>query len=274
MECPNIFLNFRQTLVPQEAPTSLAEVAPLAGPVAVEVANLLDNEEVGRLPVAQRGRYVADRMVGATVAQWSKGAFRRDGKNPTPRDVLATVESAVNGSPDAVTWQQKIGGITRSGGVRVAAALMAQDARTGSILSSIGNAVHEEDHDVTLRSPAQLEGYLYGMSDGEFQPWQAPILKEVRRYVDSTDDQPTARWQHGVATSLRGADNEYIRENQKAWDEAASQAREAGVDMDMIVRSADAIRAGREQEHSATSRVAQQIGMIAVPQPTFDHMFH
>lgn len=239
------------------------------GPVAAAARDLLESGEIAqRLPEPrEQGQYITDRVIGDVVAAEQQGAFVGKPES-TAEAVLRGVQLLHGTSLDPEDFMSKVGQITQARGVRGAVALLADDDRTAGFLATAAAAIEKDEQGrVTLTSLGQVEGYLYGMADGGPRSWQQPIIAELARYATAPDDQKQARWRD-ENSRLLGADNRYIRGEQQAWDEAVRAAREDGVDMSLVVRSAEQIRAER---HDPQTLGAAAVGSV-VPRPNFDRL--
>lgn len=244
----------------------LSEIASKAGPTAESTRQLLEDETVRQLPPNNQGSYIVDRFVGNVAAAWSRGKLSSD---QTAVEVLHGVASAVSNSPDLASWKQNIGTVVRADGIRVAVELMTKDRRTGTFLERIDNAIAETPQGPALRTVAQLEGYVYGLSGNEYRGWHDTVLNEVNRYIQLDYDRPNAHWDNETAKNLLSSDVPSIRTAQRAWDQAMTEAAKDGMDVGLLARSAEMIRTNRH--------IAGGIGhgaiRAAAPQPNYDTFF-
>ena len=254
---------------PVTYPNGYQEQLMASGPLAETTLLLGSDPRVLELPANQQGAFIVDRFIGGVVAEQQRGTF--DGKTrerngqaiplTNAREVLTAVDNAGNISDARPQWQDNLPYITRAGGLRAATDALLSDDRIGPMVGTMRDRLPiDSEGRPVLDNIHQLEGYLYGISGNQAATWQATILGRVSDYAQRSAATPqvrqSANWHLDVRGDLLSSNSAIIRASQQEWDAAAAQAQQAGVDMDMIVRTA---------EHMADdARVARSAGGMAV----------
>lgn len=248
-----------------QTPANLARDPRLKGALYENVANLMADERLNGLPGEERGKVIVDRFVGQLVA--SGGVKTSEGLR-SPTDVLTDIRSALITSHDEETWNKSLMTFTRTDGLRFSVSEFGKDIdTTGWLAHNQGDLLKvDEKGATTLTSLHQLEGYVYAATERD-EPWKKTILSEVQQYAQSKN--MPGRWETGVRRELLSSDVPLVRQSQQRWESDAREAREAGVDMDVIARTANELRArvaiGGQIAHIAIENIA--------PEANYDQLF-
>ena len=208
---------------------------------------LLADQEILKLPPEEQGRVILDRFIGGVVRQ---GETTGTGAKYAAADVFQLMDAvSAEGAP-------ALQAITRTEGLRDSVAKLAQDERTAILFGSISSRVKSEkggtgDGELTLTSAAQIEGYLLqNETPTSYKPvgvgmgmpgetWVPVIMDRVQNMADST----YATWMTDAqARDLTTSSSDYIRHSGNDWRMAKTSATEAGVDMELVKRSAEELQ--------------------------------
>lgn len=231
----------------QEAkPVDFAELA----------TSLLENEQVKELPESEQGLYIVDQLLGRIVAA---GPVESAVGEKAPLDLIRDMQDyALMATHRGHETARKL--VTRKNGMRGMVDAMSLDGRVGSLWSGLESRVTGGGYgnEVTaLSSIPMIDGYLDGINDASTQivgaGWKDALLDEVEVYANG-DERP--RWN---ADNLLGSDVESVRKKQLEWKRSVDDAKRAGVDMNMVIRSADRLRTHRRAGEDLGRRV---VGMI------------
>ena len=242
-----------------QAPANLARDPRLTGALYENIADLMADERLNGLPSEERGKVIVDRFVGQLVAN---GGVKTSEGLRSPADVLVDFRSAVNTWEDKETWNKTIMTFTRTDGLRFAVSEFRKDSDTNKWLTqNQGDFLKvDEKGATTLTSLHQLEGYVYAATEQD-EPWKKTILSEVQQYAQNKN--MPGRWETGVRRELLSSDVPLVRQSQQSWERDAREAREAGIDMDVIARTANELRArvaiGGQIAHIAIENIAPEV---------------
>ncbi len=203
---------------------------------------LLESEDVKALPESEQGAFIMDHLLGRIV---SAGPIESSKGQKTPLDLVRDMQ-------DYATFATQRGHdvartlITRQNGMRGMVDALSQDERVGSLWSDLENRIvgGYGSEVIAMSSPAMVGGYLDGKEDTNTKivgaGWNQAIASEVNAYAMSGE---RPRWNNDV---LLGSVNEDERKGQLKWMRYVDDAKTAGVDMNLVIRSADRLRIRRK----------------------------
>jgi hypothetical protein len=254
---------------PENLPTQNPAAANLSQPpaevgLAATVGDLLRSEEVHKLPEADQGAFVVDRFIGHMAALGKVEGSDGQGKD-TPQ-LLKEIGIIGRSSGDA--WDKNLMKLTKSEGLRYAVHLLGADARTGQYLTSMSQRVAVKDGKLALGSLDQVRGYLDNKSTegiANASNWREVIGTDVKMH--STGERQGELRSSRASHDLLSSDIPLVRGEQQDWERAASVARSAGVDMELIDRSTLEI----ERRHNEGVYIGQQAIANSVV-ANYDHL--
>ena len=192
---------------------------------------------MGTLPHI-KGALAVDAFIGAAVA------LRPD----TARDdLLAVGQLAQDSQTGTLPWETGIRAITSTDGLRPSVLALLNNEYSSPLLANIVSRVEvgEQNGKIALTTLEQLDVYLGIVNSKATESgkvtgsgWENVIAEAVVDYAISTAITPVGSWNSDSMNS----DNEYVRNKQKKYVDAVNQARYAGVDMALVVRSAEAMK--------------------------------
>lgn len=216
-----------------------------------------DDNLIDGLPDERQGIVLTDRVIGAIIA---KGRVEGSRVSYTPREILEGIDGLAAGDYD-----NKLGAITRKGGMRTLADKLAQDARTGPLVGQLlersGLGIYEGSGFASL---SMLEGYLDGIEKTTTTnrvavasyDWRKAIVSGVELYART----PTMKkWDEGIG-AYRPADDGG-RGQAATLARNLETARSIGVDFTLIQDTAEKLRKYYEQ--------SRDIGRAALRSPTY-----
>lgn len=217
---------------------------------------LIGDESLRKLPGEQRAIVIADRFIGSIVrhgdVQGSKNAY-------SPADVLDGMDYISEAGVDGLRE------VTNTDGLRNAVRDLANDGDVANLFGTLSNRLaRDESGEYTLTSIAQIEGYLLaggdknqirngvGGVDMQGDSWVAVIAEHTQRMVQN----PHLNWTtNSQAYELIGSSGPLLKNTGRDWLMANSSARKAGVDTDLLRRSAEKVqsrtKANQDLGHSA-----------------------
>jgi hypothetical protein len=229
---------------------------------------LLDNEQIKQLPEHEQGQFIIDNLLGRIVAA---GNVKSGVGDKTPVDMVKDIEDFAKSSASD-GYENALHLVTRKNGLRGMVHALSSDIRIGPLWTDLSrrlNVVHDSSNEVTMSSVPMISGYLDGIEEsyhGEViigSGWKDTLLKETEEFSQSD---ARGRWQ---AQDLLSSDVASIRDNQLRWERAMADARTAGVDPNLVIRSAEHLRLKR--------RAGEDVGRAATAQAievtTYDHLF-
>ncbi len=193
---------------------------------------------------------VMDRLVGSI--------FRAEGVQRAGQDV-AHLQEVIKGTEGQKIPAMFLSAFTRTEGVRRALAAVGANSLVGgqSALDSFQPPIADPaSGELLLGSLDQVAGYVETAAPAEAglgmegaTPWKQTLLQEITDYVNhpSTDVQGAWKTRDHVGSSAAS-----VKARQQAWDRAEVTARQAGLDMDFLTRSADMLR----DKHLSGARMA------------------
>lgn len=218
--------------------------------VAEYISKLLSNEEIKSLPEEEQGKVIIDRFIGAVVRKGdvvgTHGAY-------SPDLSLGIIADYANGR------EPNLRGVTSQEGLRDAAILLEQDARTGALLGRLEQQFVREVNpqtnavEITLTTPAQIEGFIQSggaenhLSAENAVPgvnmqgdeWAPVLLEQVQRM---SENQYLTWTTSADARELMTSSSPYIRNTGRDWQNALYTAEKLGVDVAILKRSAEKIQ--------------------------------
>ncbi len=205
-------------------------------PIADSVDALLHDSALAKLNDYEQGKIITDRFIGSVVAM---GDIESGGRTVTPVDSLKLVDDLVSEANSEATWKTGLGYITRTNGMRQAVDMLGRDMRTGQHLADIQNRVEQTRDGIALTSINQVDGYLAvkkGNDINDGTNWRESLREAVAEYAHGKAPGP---WdtQENASSDVAG-----VRQQQLEWDRASEYANNAGVDMELLKRSAEEMR--------------------------------
>jgi hypothetical protein len=237
-------------------------------PVPVNFAeltkSLLESEDVKGLPELEQGAFIMDHLLGRIVAA---GPVESNAGQKSPLDLVRDMQDyAVMATHQGHEAARTL--VTRKNGMRGMVDALSRDVRVGSLWLNLENRVtggYGSDV-IALSSIAMIDGYLDGKEEATTEVigggWKEALTDEVQAYAQG-DEKP--RWN---ADDLLGSDVEKIRKGQLAWKRSVEDAQRAGVDMNLVIRSADRLRTN----HRAGQALGRRVASIMFTNP-YDRMF-
>lgn len=225
-------------------PTDVQERMRASGPLAKRVMDLLESpDELRGMADDLQGRFIVDRFLGDLVATQQSGGLE-GASHPVALDsILRAIKeksaAVERGEGDLSPFRA----ITGASGLRFAVIALHEDPRTKPLLDKLGMRLEkDEEGGPRLNRLPQLEGYLFGISKGARTSWLNTLVEQVAEYANVDSETPRKPWDRHNGADLLSADLQGVRERQQKWDEAIQEAERAGVDPDLVTRSAEAIR--------------------------------
>jgi len=203
---------------------------------------LLRDEELRRLPGDQRGAVIVDRFIGSIVRH---GEVQGSKTNYGPADILAGMDAVGKGTGDIME-------ITGTDGLRKSVLELADDKDVARMFGQMSARLsHDAKGDHTLTSSAQIEGYLLAGGaenkivdatpgvDMQGDSWIGVIAEQTQRMAQD----PNLDWiTNTQAYDLMKSSGPLLKNSGRDWMMANSSARKAGVDVDLIRRSAEHVQ--------------------------------
>ena len=204
---------------------------------------LIQDKALRELPGEQRGAVIADRFIGSVVrhgdVQGSKVSY-------SPVDVLIGMDDMEQAGLDGLRK------ITKTDGLRFAVRELSLDGDVIDLFGQMSQRLgQDEEGKYTLTSPAQIEGYLLAGGDknqirngvgGVDMPgddWIPVIVEHAQRMAQD----PNMRWTTtNEARELISSSGPLLKNSGRDWLMANSSARKAGVDVDLLRRSAETVQ--------------------------------
>ena len=237
-------------------------------PLNEVVAKLLQDPEVGKLPPEAQGKVIADRFIGALVRHGDIASKNTEIGAMTPAHILSLVDKI--GTQDKDGYITTTMALTRTDGLRAGVDLLTQDERVGSIFgkfsSLLGVETTAEGKDIyTLTSEAQLDGYVDAggpknnkYNAGQYEDpteWIGPFMADTHDVINGHGE-----WRSDatLASDIRdkgAVTPDYFKTARELY-EARMQAHHAGIDLGVVRRSAEYMRARDDYtKHEAGERV-------------------
>ena len=211
---------------------------------------LIQDETLLELSGDQRGSVIVDRFIGSIVrhgdVQGSKVSY-------SPADVLTGMDymshTSVNGLRE----------VTNTDGLRNAVRELSNDGDVYQLFGKISPRLsQDEEGKYTLTSPAQIEGYLLAGGDknqirngvgGVDMPgdsWIPVIVEHTQRMAQN----PNMHWTtNSEAYGRINSSGPLLKNTGRDWLMANSSAQKAGVDVDLLRRSAETVQRRAKDSH-------------------------
>lgn len=215
---------------------------------------LILNKELQKLPGDERASVIVDRFIGAIVRRGDVQG-RKDSFSPMDitkgMDYIST--AGVNGLIE----------ITSTDGLRGAVRNLGNDGDVARLFGQVSSRFNQDaEGKYTLTSAAQIEGYLLaggeeniirepvGGVDMQGDSWIPVLVEQTQRMAED----PNLEWMTDArARDLTGSSGELIKNTGRDWLTANSSARKAGVDVDLLRRSAEKVQSRTKDNHAMGS---------------------
>jgi hypothetical protein len=232
--------------------------------LADRVDELLADKTIQHLPEVEQGVIIMDQFIGALIR---KGDLQGSQRSYSPVDALRTMHQAAKDMAKQTPSPELI--VTSVGGLREAMLKLFDDPRTGEIASVSPESllIKDEDGSPLLGSINQIEGYLQADDDANRSvggPSQGAEtwLPLVRQEVDSVIYNGST-WNYNPSKGSIESDNDTLRKAGIEWHQASGKAKEAGVNLKLIGRSAERLATRRTQgSQLATTALYLEISTI------------
>jgi len=216
------------------------------------IANeLLKDKILQELPGDQRGAVIVDRFIGSIVRH---GEVRGSSASYNPADVLGGMDYI---SQAGLNGLRKI---TNTDGLRNAVRELSNDGDVARLFGQMSQRLSKDTEDkYTLTSPAQIEGYLLaggqrnvirdavGGVDMQGDSWIPVIVEHTQNMAENS----AISWKtNSDAYGLIGSSSPLLKNTGRDWLMANSSARKAGVDVDLLQRSAERVQRRAKTENS------------------------
>jgi hypothetical protein len=212
----------------------------------VVAQELLHDESLRRLQPHERGAIIADRFIGSVVRH---GEVQGSKQNYSPEDVLRRMD--LIGTTFGNEQAENLMRITGTDGLRTAVLELASDADVAMTFGHLEKGIiKDEEGNLTLTSPAQIEGYLLSGGDkndvkGNFgedvlaEQWVPVIMEHVQHLAQN----PDLAWRSATeARELIATGGELNKNTGRDWLDATYAAEKAGVDITLLKRSAEKVQ--------------------------------
>ena len=211
---------------------------------------LTNDESLRELPSVQRAAVIADRFIGSVVRH---GEVQGSQVSYSPGDVIKGMDLV------SKTGAYGLKEITNTDGLRKAVLELSTDSDVALLFGQMSNRLSEDaDGKYTLTSPAQIEGYLLsggaqnkitnpvGGVDMEGDTWIPVIIDHAQRMAEN----PGLTWTTtNEARELIGSSGPLLQNTGRDWLKANSSAIKAGVDVDLLRRSAEKVQRRTKDSH-------------------------
>jgi hypothetical protein len=216
--------------------------------------DLINDPELQELPGVQRGTTIVDRFIGSIVRH---GELQGSKTSYSPADILAGIDNVSS------LGEYGLKEITNKENLRVAVANLSMDPDVAKLFGQMsGRLSQDEAGAYTLTSTAQIEGYLLaggeknytknpvGGVDMHGDSWIPVLMEHTQRMADD----PYNHWiSADHARELVGSSAPLIKNSGNDWQQANSSARKAGVDLDLLRRSAEKVQDRVQSGHDLGS---------------------
>lgn len=211
-----------------------------------------------------RAQVLADHFVGSTLRTFGAVEGYRRVINPidtTPRAKLVVTDPETG---EAYDWFRVI---TRDGGARRAVVDISDGPMGWQAVNNISNAFRIETdangesipESIMMASMDQITAYLETETEQSealnqierASMWQRVLLDEITTFLDEPYRNGAWNTPDNMGSEVAG-----VRHSQIDWERAAAVARKAGVDIDLLVRSAEFMK--------KTASSGQSIGKVAL----------
>jgi hypothetical protein len=213
------------------------ELDPRMNGVLVEdLWRVMHDQEVGLLPEEQQGSVLTDYFIGELVGV---GEAAIDRVPASPGHILDELNRGV----ELDTWDQTMGALTRENGLRWAAFILGGDTRTGGKIKDMPMRFvrYGDGSAMALASYEQVAGYLDGVTAGEAQPpsWKSVLMDMVQQHQAESPGHIDS-WR-GYSSDLLTSQVPLVHDNQLKVARALKEASESGVDLQLLLNSAEKI---------------------------------
>lgn len=230
------------------------------GPVSAHVEAVMHETQQADLAPDERAGVLADHLAGAAL---------RTGEDAEQTQLMLRAVSTLAGSEK---WQGKF---TRQNGLRRTLVHLDTDTDGKVALGTVGHRLtNDAEGRVLMTSLDQLAGYVSPKTEQEAQavsgldkavPWKDELIREFTDYVAIP-----GRKEAWKAADNLGSEVSSVKESQQQWERAQEIAKRAGLDVDLLTRSAEFIK-----KHAEIS--GKKVGGLALravaPENQYDHLF-
>ena len=212
--------------------------------------SLINDESLRELPDVQRASVIADRFIGSVVR---RGELQGSALSYSPGDVLKGVDLVSHTGAFALKE------ITNTDGLRKAVLALSLDSDVAPLIGQMSNRLSQDaEGQYTLTSAAQIEGYLLsggkenkitnpvGGVDMEGDSWIPVIIEHTQLMAEN----PGLPWTTAAqARELMNSSGPLLKNSGQDWLKAQSSATKAGVDVDLLRRSAEKVQRRTKDGH-------------------------
>jgi hypothetical protein len=229
-----------------EIPQSEEKEAPKVKGFDTVAHELLDDETLNDLSPRERAEVIADRFIGSVVRH---GDVQGSKQSYSPDNIIGRMDLV--GTTSGTEQYENLMRITGTNGLRSAVMELVSDEDVATLFGQLKERLSVgEEGEYTLTSPAQIEGYL--LSGGEKNDVKGnfgeDIMAEqwvpvVLEHVDQLAQKPGLEWRTRTeARELIKEGGELSKNTGRDWLVALDAAEKAGVDVNVIRRSAEKIQ--------------------------------
>lgn len=238
-----------------------------------EIVNgLLTDTEIAKLPPEAQGKVIVDRFIGALVRHGDITSKNSEIGAMTPDHILSLMDKV--GTRDSDGYLTSTMDFTRTDGLRAGVDALSQDERTGRLFGNLSHLLITERDDkgqaqYTLTSEAQLDGYIEAGGDKNKSrsaspyedptKWIGPVMADVHNVISGRSEW---RVTQGLLNDIKdryAVTPEYFKRAGELY-EARNQAFFAGVDLNVLRRSAEYMR----HRDDSTKREVGERGLFLV----------
>ncbi|MES2630927.1 MAG: hypothetical protein V4611_03140 [Patescibacteria group bacterium] len=235
--------NINNENIALDSPEQLKSEIPSFDKIA---ADLLNDASIGKLPIEDQGRVIADRFVGALVR---RGPIETASDTFNAADILHLMDNV--GKLDGATKT-----ITRTDGLRAGVLALSADERVGQLFGRLSSTLEtsgasDGEEQFTLTSAAQIEGYLLAGGDknnitdgvGGVHMSGSQWIGVVTEHTERMSKNPHLSWLTSTkARELVTSSAPLIYHSGRDWQMASASAERAGIDMNLLKRSAEKLQ--------------------------------
>ncbi len=261
----------------QPNPTIINQIAQLPEGAASNYMGRVITEvsEAKNLKPEVARNVLVDHLIGTTLrvmgAEHGLGALYAMG-NERPKVGLA--------APGNVGQDHWIAGFTRKEGLRRAVIDVEQNPPSGNALNGAAQRLRIERTGAVQRpvftTMDQIDGYLDTEVEAERRlphtekagPWKSVIKRELADYLENPN-LVKGRWDLGDHATPEAA--AVMRDARNAWSAAAETAKKAGIDIDLLTKSVEWMKA-HENDPVQTASIGKT-ALIGV-RPDYSHLLY
>lgn len=206
---------------------------------------ILDSEAIAQLDLSRQAEVIVDGFIGMLMRN---GPIQGSNAIHTPSSVLETIDyihnpENVNGIADPLEY------FTSTNNLREAVRLLTSDERFGLLPGAVANRIYgdEQSGTITLTTPGQVVSYLSHGDNGITNPTPG-VEMHGDTWVRIIAERATAEGSEWIDNPYEGmikSQNKTLRDKGNEWRMAVASAKKAGVDMDLLGRSARYIKQNR-----------------------------